>query len=204
MDAGRRGALANAHAAGLGPTRRIVVFDTLLEHFDDDAVRLVLAHELSHMRHHDRLRGLAFRAATAPLALLAAQRLLERFAPRTPVPGHPAALSAAALAMAAADALLVPARRRLFRLVEERADHDSLELSQAPRTLVEFERRIVLHNRSELDPPRWRTVLFETHPPTLRRIGAALAYESRAADAATGAAAPVSPPAPAAPRSTGT
>ena len=78
--------------------------------------------------------------------------------------------------MAAAEALLLPARRRLFRLIEERADHDSLELSQAPRTLVEFERRIVLHNRSELDPPRWRTVLFETHPPTLRRIGAALGY----------------------------
>ena len=53
--------------------------------------------------------------------------------------------------------------------------------------------------RPELDPPRWRTVLFETHPPTLRRIGAALAYEARAADAATGAAAPPAPSTSAAP-----
>ena len=80
---------------GLGPTKRIVLFDTLLERFTRDEVRVVVAHELAHVRHRDVPRGIAFAALTAPAAALAVQRLSWVLSPQR---GTPGALPALALA----------------------------------------------------------------------------------------------------------
>ena len=75
VDASRRTTAANAYVTGLGPTKRIVLFDTLLERFSRDEVRVVVAHELAHVRHRDVPRSIVFAAITAPAAMLAVQRL---------------------------------------------------------------------------------------------------------------------------------
>ena len=49
MDASRRTTAANAYVTGLGPTKRVVLFDTLLDRYNRDEVRLVVAHELGHV-----------------------------------------------------------------------------------------------------------------------------------------------------------
>ena len=67
---------------------------------------------------------------------------------------------------------------RLSRALERRADADSLRLSAAPEAFVAFEKKIALQNVADLDPPRWISALLATHPPTLERIGAAVAYQS--------------------------
>ena len=41
--------------------------------------------------------------------------------------------------------------------------------------MVGFERRITLQNVGDPDPPRWQQILLGTHPPTMERIGQALA-----------------------------
>ena len=97
VDASRRTTGANAYVTGLGPTKRVVLFDTLLEHFTRDEVRLVVAHELAHMRHRDVLRGLAFSALVAPAATAAAARVARGLAAADAQPG-PAVLPALALA----------------------------------------------------------------------------------------------------------
>jgi STE24 endopeptidase len=61
--------------------------------------------------------------------------------------------------------------------VEARADSYALKLTGAPEPFIDFERRIAIRNVSDPDPPGWRTALFATHPPTLERIGAAVAYQ---------------------------
>ena len=62
-DASRKTSGANAYVSGLGATRRVVLFDTLLRDFSPEEVRLVVAHELSHVRHRDVLRTLGLLAA---------------------------------------------------------------------------------------------------------------------------------------------
>ena len=81
VDASRRTTGANAYVTGLGATKRVVLFDTLLRDFARAEVALVVAHELSHVRHRDVPRGLLYLALVAPAAMLAAQRLAERLAP---------------------------------------------------------------------------------------------------------------------------
>jgi STE24 endopeptidase len=179
VDASRRTTAANAYVAGLGPTKRVVLYDTLLRDFTPDEVRIVVAHELGHQHYHDVSRGLLFLAVVTPFGMLAAARIGERLAPDGEERG-PAAVPAIALSLA----LLVPAvtaiSNQLSRGMEVRADRFAMELTRDPAALVEFQRRIAVQNVSDPDPPRWVRALMGTHPTTMERIGAALAAERQA------------------------
>ena len=173
MDASRRTTGANAYVAGLGHTKRVVLYDNLLNDFSEDEVRLVVAHELGHVHYSDVPRGLLYLAIVAPLGMFAVARLSERMAPA----GGPAAVPAVALSLA----LLVPAittiSNQLSRAVEARADRYSLELTDAPDALIGFQQRIVVKNVSDPEPPEWVSFLLGTHPTAMERIGQALAIE---------------------------
>jgi STE24 endopeptidase len=175
VDASRRTTAANAYVTGLGSTKRVVLYDTLLENFTREEMRLVVAHELAHVRHNDLRNGLVYLALVAPLALFAAQRLSERLAAgRT---GTPAALPAAVLSIALVAGAVGVVSNQLSRRVEARADTFSLRLTRAPGPFISFERRIAVRNVSDPDPPGWMSFLLATHPPTIERIGTAVAFE---------------------------
>lgn len=176
VDASRRTTGANAYVTGLGPTKRVVVFDTLLDRYSRDEIRVVVAHELAHVRNRDVLRGVAFSGIVAPAGALAVQRLSWRLSPER---GTARTLPAMALATALVAAPIGLIANRISRAVERRADQYSLELSGAPRAFISFERAIALQNVADVRPPRWITSLLATHPPTLERIGAAVAYANR-------------------------
>src|SRR5204862_8120560 len=77
MDASRRTAAANAYVNGLGGTKRVVVYDTLLDRFSPRAVRGVVAHELGHVHYRDVPRGLLYLLIVAPVGMFAVQSLSE-------------------------------------------------------------------------------------------------------------------------------
>jgi STE24 endopeptidase len=173
VDASRRTTAANAYVTGLGPTKRVVLFDTLLDRYSRDEVRLVVAHELAHVRHRDVARGVLHAAVVAPATALAAQRLSWALSAER---GSPAALPALALGAALATAPLGLSSNRLSRAVERRADAFALALAGSPDAFVSFERAIVLQNVADIDPPRWVSAVLATHPSTAERIGAAVAF----------------------------
>ncbi len=173
VDASRRTTAANAYVTGLGPTKRVVLFDTLLDRFSRDEVRVVVAHELAHIRNRDVQRSLLYAAIVAPTGALAVQRLSWALSAER---GTPAALPALALAAALVAAPVGLVGNRLSRAVERRADAHSLALSGAPEAFISFERAIALQNVADVRPPRWVTALLATHPSIAERIGAALAW----------------------------
>jgi STE24 endopeptidase len=173
VDASRRTTAANAYVTGLGPTKRVVLFDTLLDRYSRGEIRMVVAHELGHVRHRDVPRNVLYAAAVAPGAALAAQRLSWALSQER---GTPAALPALALAASLVSAPIGVIGNRLSRAVERRADQYSLELAGSPEAFVSFERSIALQNVADLEPPRWVTKLLASHPPTAERIGAAVAF----------------------------
>lgn len=173
VDASRRTTAANAYVAGLGPTKRVVLFDTLLDRYGRDEVRVVVAHELAHVRGRDVPRSVVYAALVAPAAALAAQRLSWALSPER---GTPAAIPALALAAAVVAAPTGLIGNRLSRAIERRSDAYSLTLTGAPEAFISFERAIALQNVADLEPPRWLTSLLATHPPTAERIGAAVTY----------------------------
>jgi STE24 endopeptidase len=176
VDASRRTTGVNAYVNGLGPSKRVVLYDTLLDRYDRREVRVVVAHELSHVRHRDVLRALALTAVIAPATAWATQELSQTLAPGQDRPGLPAL----ALAFAAVSLPVGIVAGRLSRAVERRADSESLELSGDPDAFISFQRAVVLQNLGDVEPPRWVRTLLASHPHTLERIGTAVAFREGA------------------------
>ncbi len=173
VDASRRTTAANAYVTGLGPTKRVVLYDTLLDRYDRDEVRVVVAHELAHVRNRDVSRGVLYAALVAPTAALAVQRLSWELSPERGTPGALPAMALAAVVVGVPTGLI---GNRLSRAIERRSDAYSLTLTRAPEAFISFERAIAVQNVADLKPPRWLTSLLATHPPTAERIGAAVSY----------------------------
>jgi len=178
VDASRRTSAANAYVIGLGHSKRVVLYDNLIEDFTPGEVRTVVAHELGHQKHDDLLRGLAWLAIVAPAGTFLVQALAERAGPRGRL-GTPAALPAIALAISVVGLGLGCASNVLSRKVEASADSFALRLTRDPEDFIGFQRRISVQNVGDPDPPGWYQALFGTHPTTLQRIGAGVAFESK-------------------------
>jgi STE24 endopeptidase len=178
VDASRRSTALNAYVGGLGPTKRVVLYDNLIDRADDSELRSVVAHELAHVAHDDIPHGIAFVALVAPLGLLFAREVGEGLAGRSGAdPRAPAALPAYLVGIALASFILNIPGNRLSRQVEANADAYALELTGDPQALIDLQRRLARENVSDPDPPGAVTFLLGTHPPTVERIGAAVAYE---------------------------
>ena len=178
VDASRRTTAANAYVVGLGHTKRVVIYDNLIDDFPRDELRVVVAHELGHQKHNDLLRGLAWLAIVAPAGTFLVQRLSERLNRRAPL-GTPAGLPAIALAVALVGLGFGCASNALSRQVEGRADAFALELTHDSAGFIDFERRITVKNISDPDPPELLHLLFDTHPTTLERLGYGVAFRDK-------------------------
>ncbi len=180
VDASRRTTAANAYVTGLGRTKRVVLYDTLLENFSRDELRLVVAHELAHVHHRDVPNGLLYLAIVAPFGLFAVARLTAGLAPAQAERPGPAVLPALALSIVVMTTTVTTISNQLSRAVEARADSYALQLTGEPEPFISFEKRIALRNLADPDPPGWQTFLLATHPPVLERIGIGVAYERAA------------------------
>ena len=176
IDASRRTTAVNAYVGGLGPTKRVVLYDNLIDDLPPEQVRQVVAHELGHQKHRDLYRGLAWLALVAPAGVFLTQRLAERFGRREGLgdpaakPG-PSALPALAVAVTLVSLGLGFASNVLSRQVEARADVFSLELTENPAAHIALERELAERNIADPDPPALLHTLFGTHPTTIERIG---------------------------------
>jgi STE24 endopeptidase len=178
VDASRRTTSVNAYVTGIGRSKRVVLYDTLLKDFDRDQVRLIVAHELGHVKHRDLARGMLWVAIVAPAGMLVVMLLTRRWSARAgTVPGTTASLPAFALALALVAFGGVVISNQLSRAVEASADTYSLQLTGEPREFISMQQRLSRGNLSDPDPPAFYRALFGTHPTTMRRIGMALAFE---------------------------
>lgn len=177
VDASRRSTALNAYVDGLGSSKRVVIYDNLLERSGDGVLEAVVAHELGHVAGNDIPRGLLFVALVAPLGMLTVALAGSALAGRVDASaGNPAAVPAFALALTLVAFGLGLAGSQLSRLVEASADAFSLELTDDPDGLIELQRRLATANLSDPDPSSPIDAIMRTHPPTVERIGAALAY----------------------------
>ena len=178
VDASRRSTAINAYVGGIGPTKRVVLYDTLLNDLDQGERRSVVAHELAHVSQSDVGRGILFVALAAPLGVLFIARAAEAMGRRTGAePGRPAYLPALAIAFAVTSFAIGVAGNQLSRKVEAKADTEALVLTDDPRSLIELQKRLSANNLSDPDPPGIVSFLLGSHPSTTKRIGAALAWE---------------------------
>ena len=178
VDASRRGTGLNAYVNGIGSTKRVVLYDNLLEDVPAPVLRSVVAHELGHVANRDLARGIIFVAIVAPLGMLVVALGGSALAAgRRTGPGRPSAIPAYALVIALVSFGLTVAGNRLSREVEASADEFALDLTEDPDAFISLQQRLSTSNLSDPDPNPVAGAVLSTHPTTLERIGAALAWE---------------------------
>lgn len=179
-DASRRTTALNAYVSGIGATRRIVVYDTLLDELPDEQIESIVAHELGHVVHRDVLTGtligaLGAAAATALLGwLLCWTPLLRRVGASGP--GDPRVVPLVLFLLATGSVLATPLQNTVSRQVEVRADLHALDSTRDPDAFVDMQRRLATTNISDPDPPAAWQWFFGSHPTTAQRVAFAQAW----------------------------
>ena len=178
-DASRRTRAVNAYVSGLGPTRRIVVYDTMLTEATPGEVVAVAAHELGHAKDNDVLTGtimgaLGAAAAVIALYLLGSWQWLLRLAGVDSI-AEPRAIGLLLAVGTVAGLIAGPAQAFVSRRVEARADTHAMALTADPQTFEAMQRRLGTVNLADPDPPSWEHAMFASHPSTVQRMAAARA-----------------------------
>ncbi len=185
MDASRRSKYPNAYFTGLGNSRRVVLYDTLVETMDRDEVLVVVAHELAHWKlGHVRLSFL-LEAAGVTVGLWLFWGLLQLPALRQffGVPG-PASLVVLVLLpflIALAGTVTAPLAAAVSRRFERQADRMSLRLTEDPPAFIDVQKKLVRQSQSDLLQPRLIHLFYGTHPRAVERIEMAERFSRREA-----------------------
>ncbi len=176
-DASRRTTGLNAYVSGIGATRRIVVYDTLLRKAPAGEVRSVVAHELGHAKDRDPEVGTLLGAIGAAAAVVALYLLGQSYALllRTGVDsiGSPRGIGLVVAVAALAGLVTGPMQSLVSRRIEARADRHALRLTGDPAGFAAMQLRLAAVNIADVHPPRLEYLLFATHPDTVERLAAA-------------------------------
>jgi STE24 endopeptidase len=171
-DQSRKSRTANAAVVGLGRTRRVVLFDTLLREFTPDEIEAVLAHELGHHVHGDVRRGLLFQGGLTVVTFWLADRLLHVGVAVLGLRNvaDPAGLPWLLLVLTVLGALAVPIANAYSRWVERQADDFALRTTRDVPAFVGAMERLATLNLAERRPSRLEEWLLYSHPSIDRRI----------------------------------
>ncbi|MDN5345056.1 MAG: endopeptidase [Clostridia bacterium] len=178
MDASRRTTKANAYFTGLGATKRIVLYDTLLA-YPPDEIEAVVAHEIAHWQRGHITRGLLWGILANFLLLgllYAVLKLTFTYEIARPGPYPPHLLVAMLLFLQLVSFLGQPVQNVISRRYETEADRVALELIGNPRAMINLQVDLARKNLGDIAPPPFIEWLTSSHPSALARIQAAEAY----------------------------
>ena len=168
--------LPNAEAVGLGPTRRVILWSTILRRpFTLDEQRVVLAHELGHHDRNHLWKSVGWYALFAlPGAFVIALVTKRRGGMR-----NPEAVPLGLLTFIVLSLLAMPLLNVVTRHMEAEADWVALTLTRDPQDAEGLFKQFTYAAHADPSPPTWTYVLMETHPTGLQRIEMARAWLAR-------------------------
>ena len=171
----------NAMSTGLGPSRTVFLWDTLLDgRFRNAEVRFVLAHEIGHLAHDDPLKRIGWMA----IYLLPVLGLLALLTRRRGGLARPEAVPLALLILVVAQLIAMPLLNSAYRREEAAADWAALEATREPATDRGVMKQLAEKSLSDPEPPGLISTLFENHPTIMDRIALAQAWEEQQEGAA--------------------
>jgi STE24 endopeptidase len=167
---------ANAYSIGIGPTERVIFWDTLLDgRFSFSEVRFVAAHELGHLARNHIAKGIGwFALFIVPILGAAAFFTRNRGGLR-----NPGTVPLVLLVIVAAELVSLPLRNEITRRYETEADWVALEATRDPGAARQLFREFAHTSLQDPSPPWWAHVLLDDHPASLDRIEQAAAWRER-------------------------
>lgn len=173
---------ANAALMGLGNTRRIVLGDTMLDHYTLDEIEVVLAHELGHQVHHDMWKLILSQSFLMLVGLFLVNLVLhwavdvQNFYPSL---SDPATIPLLLVLTALFGLIVLPLSNAITRAVENQADEYALESTQKVAAFKGAMSRIANQNLADIEPSPLVEIFFHDHPSVTKRLKHADAFASR-------------------------
>ena len=173
MDASRRSSQLNAYFIGFGRTKRVVLFDTLVDSMEIPELQGVLAHELAHWKEAHIWKQFASSAVRMGI-VFAALGALVAFEPLYTAFGIPetstyAGLLLAALIVGPVLQFTAPLANRLSLKHEREADSFAADV-MGPEPMVDALARLANENLANPFPHPWYATFHYSHPPIPERI----------------------------------
>ena len=174
MDAGVRSRHTNAYFTGIGKTKQIVLFDTLLASHTQEEILAVLAHEAGHFRRKHVLKQLAIFEAFFLVAFYLTSLLIE-WPPLYAAFGFSAPVTYAGLFLAGivwqkAGFFLQPVYMAISRHFERQADIFAVNMIGTSAPMTTALRRLAADNLSNLNPHPLYVRFHYSHPPITERV----------------------------------
>ncbi len=176
QDVKRQTTAPNAESVGFDSTRRVILWDTLLDgRFDRREVDVVVAHELGHLAHRHTLK----RVGWLVLFLLPAAALVALLTRRRGGLARPEAVPVALFVFVALQLLTAPLMNIVSRRDEAEADWSALNATHDPAAARSLFKQLAKASLANPDPPTWSYVLYEDHPTIVQRIAMVDAWQAR-------------------------
>jgi STE24 endopeptidase len=171
---------ANAALTGLGATRRIILADTLLDHYSPEEIEAVLAHELGHHVHRHILKSIFVQAGITLFGFWAANQVLHMAIEQWNMfdtLSDFANLPLLVLVSTILSFLLMPAMNAYSRFNERQADRYAFQSIKSVQPFISSMNKLASQNLAERTPSRWVEWFFHSHPAISRRVAAAEAWK---------------------------
>jgi STE24 endopeptidase len=174
-DASRRTRAINAELYGVGPTKRIIIWDTALDgRLTPGEVAQLAAHEFGHVHANHVWKSVGWLflfAVPGAYAIAVATR-------RRGGLGRPAAVPVALLTITVIELVLLPVTNLISRRYEAEADWLGMQATHRPAAEEGLIRKLAQASLAQPEPPLWAHVLLNTHPTPLQRIATARSVEA--------------------------
>ena len=176
MDSSRRSTKANAFFTGIGGTKRVVLYDTLVTNHSTRELVAVLAHEIGHFKLRHIVQHIVVAILNIGLFLFLAQWLIRwpglYSAFRVTQPSIYVGLALFLVLYGPLSRLLGIARGAQSRNHEFAADRFAAENTGLPHALADALKKLSRNNLGNLSPHPLHVVLYHSHPPVLERVRA--------------------------------
>jgi Zn-dependent protease with chaperone function len=171
----------NAYVTGVGVSKRIVMWDTLLAKLDHDEIMATMGHEMGHYVLHHLWKGIAFGVLISLVTFAIAQPVYERGLKRFGLidRADPAALPILLLVATVMAFVLAPVTSGYSRRIEHEADRFGLELTGLNEATASSFVKFAEDAKVDPDPPRFIEWWRYSHPATNKRIAFALGHKSQ-------------------------
>jgi len=176
---------ANAALTGIGSTRRIILSDTLLEHYSEDEIEAILAHELGHHVRKHIMKSILMQVGITFFGFWLVNQILRFVIAKNWFPVlHPrlydfANLPLIVLVVTVLGFLLMPALNAISRRHEREADRYAWENISAISPFITSMQKLADQNLAEREPSKFVEWLFHSHPSIGKRIAAAEAWANQ-------------------------
>ena len=171
-DASRRTNKINAYFTGIGATKRIVVFDNLLEKFNRKEALTVIAHEMGHWKYLHIVKSFIIGAISGLLLIFFSKILVGKIG----MIGDIRFILIIFLLFSIVMFISLPVQNIISRSFEKQADGVAIKLTGDPQTQISLMKKIAVSNLSSVNPSLIIKYIIYSHPPIMERIESASNY----------------------------